>query len=59
MNKDERFDTGAEAVVMVVDDDPQILATLQTLLEPWGLEVITLNDPRHFWETLEASSPDL
>ncbi|KAB8331485.1 response regulator [Scytonema tolypothrichoides VB-61278] len=58
-NQDERFDTDAEAVVMVVDDDPQILVTLQTLLEPWGLKVITLNDPRHFWETLEACSPDL
>ncbi|MBD2774244.1 response regulator [Iningainema tapete] len=58
-NSDERFDTDTEAVVMVVDDDPQILATLQTLLEPWGLQVITLNDPRCFWETLEASLPDL
>jgi DNA-binding response OmpR family regulator len=49
----------AEARVMVVDDDPQILATLRTLLEPWGLAVITLDDPRRFWETLEASSPEL
>jgi len=52
-------DTSAEAVVMVVDDDPQILAILRTLLEPWGLKVITLDDPRRFWENLEASSPDL
>lgn len=51
--------TATEAVVMVVDDDPQILATLRTLLEPWGLKVITLSDPRRFWETLEASTPDL
>jgi len=36
----------AEARVMVVDDDPQILASLQTLLEPWGLAVLTLEDPR-------------
>jgi diguanylate cyclase (GGDEF)-like protein len=49
----------AVARVMVVDDDPQILATLRTLLEPWGLAVITLDDPRRFWETLEASSPQL
>lgn len=49
----------AVAKVMVVDDDAQILITLQTLLEPWGLEVITLDDPRRFWETLEASVPDL
>jgi DNA-binding response OmpR family regulator len=48
-----------EAVVMVVDDDIQVLATLRTLLEPWGLKVVSLNDPRRFWETLEASLPDL
>ncbi|MBD2773814.1 response regulator [Iningainema tapete] len=52
-------DTDLEAVVMVVDDDPQILATLRTLLIPWGIKVITLEDPRRFWETLEASTPDL
>jgi len=49
----------AEARVMVVDDDPQLLVTLRRLLEPWGLRVTTLNDPRRFWETLEAASPDL
>lgn len=52
-------DTDAEAVVMVVDDDRQVLAALRTLLEPWGLKVITLEDPRQFWETLEASTPDI
>ncbi|NMG06995.1 response regulator [Brasilonema sp. UFV-L1] len=52
-------DTSVEAVIMVVDDDPQILATLRSLLEPWGFKVITLNDSRRFWETLEASAPDL
>ncbi len=52
-------DTKAEAVVMVVDDDPQLLDTLRTLIEPWGLKVIALDDPRRFWETLEACSPDL
>lgn len=55
----QRTETGAEAVVMVVDDDPQILAALRALLEPWGFKVITLEDPRRFWEKLEASSPDL
>lgn len=44
---------------MIVDDDPQILATLRTLIEPWGLKVICLEDPRRFWETLEACSPDI
>jgi diguanylate cyclase (GGDEF)-like protein len=49
----------AKQRVMVVDRDPQILATLKGLLEPWGLSVTTLNDPQQFWETLESGSPDL
>ncbi|MBH8565226.1 response regulator [Nostoc sp. CENA67] len=49
----------AEAKILAVDDDPQILALLQTLLSPWGLKAIALNDPRQFWETLEAVAPDL
>lgn len=49
----------AKQRVMVVDRDPQILATLKGLLEPWGLSVTTLNDPHQFWETLESCSPDL
>lgn len=49
----------AKQRVMVVDRDPQILATLKGLLEPWGLSVTTLNDPQQFWETLESCSPDL
>jgi diguanylate cyclase (GGDEF)-like protein len=49
----------AEAKVMAVDDDPQVLLTLRTLLEPWGLRVHTLDDPRRFWDTLEESAPDL
>ncbi|MBD2386067.1 response regulator [Cylindrospermum sp. FACHB-282] len=48
-----------EAKILVVDDDPQILALLQTLLSPWGLNAIALNDPRKFWETLEAVTPDM
>ena len=49
----------AKQRVMVVDRDPQILATLKGLLEPWGLSVTTLDDPQQFWETLEFCSPDL
>jgi DNA-binding response OmpR family regulator len=48
-----------EAKVMVVDDDPQVLAVLPDLLEPWGLQVTTLADPQQFWEVLEATTPDL
>jgi PAS domain S-box-containing protein len=49
----------AEAHVLVVDDDPKIGAVLQTLLSPWGIKVIYLQDPQNFWETLEAVKPDL
>lgn len=49
----------AEARILVVDDDPLILTLLKTLLDPWGLRVTPLQDPRNFWETLEACSPDL
>jgi len=45
--------------LMVVDDDPTMLATVKALLEPWGLQVTTLADPRQFWNTLEATSPNL
>lgn len=48
-----------DARVMVVDDDPQLLATVRTLLQPWGLHVTTLSHPQQFWETLEAATPDL
>ncbi|MBD2354770.1 response regulator [Tolypothrix sp. FACHB-123] len=49
----------AEAKILAVDDDPKILALLQTLLSPWGLKVIGLEDPRQFWTTLQTVSPDL
>lgn len=47
------------AKLLVVDDDPAILALLHTLLEPWGLEVTTIDDSRQFWQTVAAVSPDL
>ena len=49
----------AEAKILVVDDDPSILAALRTLLEPWGLQVTALSDPQQFWQILEVTSPDL
>jgi DNA-binding response OmpR family regulator/HPt (histidine-containing phosphotransfer) domain-containing protein len=45
--------------ILVVDDDPLMLTTLAALLEPWGLQVNTLDDPQQFWEVLEAFAPDL
>lgn len=49
----------AKGGVMVVDDDPKLLAIVRSLLEPWGLKVTTLANPQQFWETLEACLPDL
>ncbi|MDB9526383.1 response regulator [Oscillatoria sp. CS-180] len=45
--------------VLAVDDDSQVLQGLQTLLEPRGFELVTLNRPHDFWSTLQTASPDL
>lgn len=47
------------AKIMAVDDDPQILAAIETLLPPWGLKLTTLTEPLQFWTTLAEFSPDL
>ncbi|WP_375495761.1 response regulator [uncultured Nostoc sp.] len=49
----------SEAKVLIVDDDPVILAGLSALLTPWGLEVTTLSQSQQFWQVLIATSPDL
>jgi DNA-binding response OmpR family regulator/HPt (histidine-containing phosphotransfer) domain-containing protein len=49
----------SKAQVMVVDDDPALLAIVRSLLEPWALKVTTLAHPQQFWQVLEATSPDL
>lgn len=48
-----------QAKILVVDDDPQILDILRTLLEPWGFMLTLLDNPQHFWTTLEQANPDL
>ncbi len=48
-----------EAKVLIVDDDPAALAVMKALLQPWGLEVTTLDNPEKFWEILTAVAPDL
>ncbi|MCC5653998.1 response regulator [Nostoc sp. XA013] len=45
--------------VLVVDDDPLILASLGPMLEPWGMRITGLDDPRRFWEVLQSTAPDL
>jgi len=49
----------AETKVMIVDDDPQVLMVLKTLLESRGLKVIGLDNPEQFWEKLPDFVPDL
>lgn len=47
------------AKVLVLDDDQMMLDILHELLQPWGLQVTTLNDPQQFWDVLTAMKPDL
>ena len=55
----DRTGPAAEAKVMVVDDDVHLLAALKMILQPWGLQVTTLDEPEKFWEVLETTCPDL
>ncbi len=55
----QRNRTAARPRVLAVDDDPLLLKVIRRFLEPWGIELRTLDDPRQFWETLEATVPDL
>ncbi|MBO3461590.1 response regulator [Aetokthonos hydrillicola Thurmond2011] len=48
-----------DARVMIVDDDPQVLNFIQNLLEPQGIKLATLEDPRQFWDTLTEFCPNL
>ncbi|CAD5926075.1 Protein RcaC [Planktothrix tepida] len=45
--------------LLIVDDNLEILDWLRTVLQPWGLQLILLDDPQQFWSTLEQSNPDL
>lgn len=47
------------ASVMVVDDDPVVLATLRDLLEPEGFRVTTVDGPLRFWNALAEATPDI
>jgi diguanylate cyclase (GGDEF)-like protein len=47
------------ARLLVVDDDPDLLRLLHTLLEPFGYQSTMLQNPQEFWKTLERTTPDL
>jgi DNA-binding response OmpR family regulator len=50
---------GAAAKVLIIDDDTQVLLSLEMCLKPWGFEIITLNKSTQFWEVLEEAEPDI
>ena len=45
--------------IMVVDDDTELLQILPSLLKPWEFNLTTLEDPRQFWDVLQAVTPDV
>lgn len=49
----------SEFRILMVDDDPAVLALLTQLLSPWGLKVVGLSQPQRFWEVLVATAPHL
>ncbi|MBD2494183.1 response regulator [Nostoc sp. FACHB-280] len=51
--------TTSSAKLLIVDDDPQTLDILRTILQPWGFTLTLLDDPQYFWDTLEKFMPDM
>ena len=47
------------AKVLAVDDDPEILAIIRNLIEPWRIDLTTLDNPQHFWQIIAELDPDL
>ncbi len=47
------------ATALVVDDDPELLMLLDTILTPAGLTLTLVDTPRFFWNALEETQPDL
>jgi DNA-binding response OmpR family regulator len=50
---------GTAERVLVVDDDPDVLARVAAILRDAGHEVTALEDPREVWPALERARPDL
>lgn len=48
-----------DAKVLVVDNQQDNLNTISRILQPWGFEIITLQDAKQFWDVLEHSNPDI
>lgn len=58
----KRFHTQVEPLtsrILLVDDDPQVLSGMRNLLEPWGVQLTTLQAAPQFWDALTNCEPDL
>ena len=53
------IDRGDSAKVLLIDDDPQVLLSLEMSLKPWGFQITTLDKSTQFWEVLESVEPDI
>lgn len=58
-DRDNRSLDLSNTCVLAIDDDPQVLKFLKTVLEQLGVQLICLEDPGLFWETLQSCQPDL
>jgi DNA-binding response OmpR family regulator/HPt (histidine-containing phosphotransfer) domain-containing protein len=47
------------AKVLAVDDDPQILAAIDNLLNPLKVDLCILDNPLNFWQVITELEPDL
>ena len=56
---ESRSNLGSAAKVLIIDDDPQVLLSLEISLQPWGFEIGTLDKSTQFWEVLESVEPDI
>jgi DNA-binding response OmpR family regulator len=48
-----------QATLMIVDDDPQVLDFLRTILQPWGFHLTLVDQPQQVWHVIEQVNPDL
>lgn len=48
-----------DTTVVIVDDDPGILGTVNAILGAAGIRTIGIEDPTNFWKALEDEQPDL
>ena len=50
---------GAKKLILVVDDEPDIVAFLTTLLEDNGYRTLSARDGQEAWDRAKAEKPDL